>query len=141
MLAKELVNNAHGTQHAQACFSWVCTAYIDDCMQTTVLVCKLLAGEAHFVLATVSELLEDVTCWEAEVLRGEEVCTSSDEATVCEGRQWSPLSVGQAGACMQHTSLTFCDTKSQGVGSKTPCNNDLANFTHDEVHAGVVSIS
>lgn len=47
-----------------------------------------------------SELLEDVTCWKAEVLSGEEVCTGSDEATVCQGCQGSPLSIGQAGAYM-----------------------------------------
>ena len=51
------------------------------------------------------QLLQDVTCQEAKVLGGEEVCTGPDEATVCQGRQGSPFSIGQAGSCMHHITI------------------------------------
>ena len=53
----------------------------------------------HLLLAPVGQLLEDVTRQEAEILCGQEVCTRPDEATIGEGRERSPLRIGQAGAC------------------------------------------
>ena len=59
----------------------------------------------YLVLAPVGELLEDVTGLQAEGVRGEEVGAGSDEAAVCQGRQRSPLSIGQASACRHTTAL------------------------------------
>ena len=66
---------------------------------TIVMHSKIAVLRIYLILAAMAKLLEDVTGGQAEVLRGQEIGTRSDQAAVSQRCKRSPLSIHQAASC------------------------------------------